>query len=138
MKTRVAISGFREAERKLERLARSLPAAVQERILTNAGVIVEDEAKILVPVLYGDLRESIGRADHTIDGKGKASGGVVAVYIGPSRGGNPSGFQAHFIEFGTIYITAQPFMRPAFDHTEGQVLAFIGAEARREIMQAVW
>ena len=126
MKTGVELRGFQELDRKMERAAKALPESKQREILADAGEIVADEMRVLVPVDEGDLRGSIRVSVDEVRrgafGLGRfTSRDQFEVLIGPSRGGSPDGFHAHFVELGTVNMPAQPFIRPAFDNTQGQV-----------------
>lgn len=141
MGTRVEMRGFDELERKLAKLATSLPEARQQKILSDAGEIVAEEARMLAPVRFGNLRDSIAVSTEVLGGAFKMDGGLslgsLQVLIGPSKGGNPDGFYGHFVEFGTVSMPAQPFMRPAFDHTEGQLRSRIAGDVRSAVRKAV-
>ena len=79
--------------------------------------------KALVPVRTGALRNSLEIQD-----------GDLSIMVGPVRGG--AGSRAHFTEFGTVNMAAQPFIRPAFDNTQGQVKAKIASTLLDEIDRA--
>jgi hypothetical protein len=53
------------------------------------------------------------------------------MFVGPSV---PAGFYGHFVEFGTPRTAAQPFMRPAWDATQDQVLDSIKGELATQII----
>lgn len=72
--------------------------AINKRFLPEAGAVVEGEAKRRVPVDSGRLRNSIGH---------QVSGDQVAV--GTNVEYSP------YIEYGTVFQKAQPFLRPALD-----------------------
>ena len=77
--------------------AAQLSPGIAEDIATTAYEI-EAESKRLAPVLTGTLRRSI----HTVF----SNGGLTAV-VGPSV------FYSVFVEFGTRFRSARPYMRPA-------------------------
>jgi HK97 gp10 family phage protein len=82
--------------------------------LRAAGAVVETEAKQLVPVDTGTLRDAI-----VVDAI-RRGGVVVAVEVGPTI---PPAFHAHLVEFGTDRGSpAQPFMRPAWDTRKKEAL----------------
>lgn len=141
MKVKFETRGFRELDRKLAKIAKSLPKAKQLEILADAGEIIAEEARQLVPVDDGILRESISVSDDTLGGAFKMDatlrGKGAVVYIGPrTRSGPPDGFYGHMVEYGTVHMSAQPFMRPAFDRTQGQVLSRIAGDVAAEIRRA--
>lgn len=125
--------GFDDLLRKLG-LLRQVPSrpAAERAVLEGAQIIVE-QAKRLVPVRTGRLRDSItarlgdgGGANVGFRGEG------VSVTIGPDH---RRGWYGHFIEFGTVDQPARPFMRPAFDSrhraAERKIAAAMKVEIRR-------
>jgi len=81
---------------------------------------VYDESQVLVPVDKGDLKES---------GKVVEAGeGATVVY--------DSDHSTH-VEFGTVKMKAQPYLRPAYENNISK-LTHIGAEEiQREIKEAI-
>ncbi len=71
--------------------------------------LVEAAAKHYVPIDTGLLQSSI---DTVIEETGKTIVGRVA----------PHTDYAGFVEYGTRYMAAQPYMRPALDESRGPVL----------------
>jgi len=130
MKMKFRISGLREIEQALRRIARATPEAVQREALHDAGEIVAERARSLVPVRSGNLRDSIAVADE--GQSGVLSQGGVEVFVGPQA----DGFYGHFVEFGTVNMAAEPFMRPAFDATRDEVMDRLGGDLWRPIEKA--
>lgn len=86
--------------------------------------IVADEARRLVPVLSGNLRDSIIVSARPIGGSAGAAtvalgGGITVVFVGPSTSESADGFYGHMIEFGTFKAAAHPFMTPAIENKRG-------------------
>ncbi len=79
-----------------------LPVAVEEGL-----AILAEEMRRLAPVDSGALRESI----HVVKG---------AVEIGGQVGGKHRHY-ALFVEFGTVDMPAQPFIRPAVDVSRNRI-----------------
>lgn len=73
-------------------------AEVQDKFLPMAGFIVEGQAKELAPVDSGNLRASI---------TSRVSGEQAIV-------GTNVDYAPH-VEYGTRFMRAQPYMRPAID-----------------------
>lgn len=90
----------------LARLSRRrlLPAA--KKAAAEALAILADEMRARAPVDTGALRDSIEVEPPT----GNFPGGRVIV---GGNGAAGSTFYGVFVEFGTVYQPAQPFMRPA-------------------------
>ncbi len=110
----VTSNGFADLDRQLAKLMQGVPQERQREILHEGAQIIADEAKRLAPFLTGTLRDSIMVTDDR-DTRvyGKLNAGI-SVYIGPV-GSTEDGdvYYAKFQEFGTRYMAAHPFMRPA-------------------------
>ena len=81
--------------------------------------IVKDEAILLVPVDSGNLQSTI---DVEVDGE---TVNLVA-------GGNGVDYHLH-VEFGTVKMAAQPYMRPAIDTKKGEVTRAIAKNLQAQI-----
>lgn len=120
----VAVLGLEELFEALGEQKEAVRKA-QGPALAAAGAVVQDEAKRLVPVDTGTLRDAI-----VVDAIRKA-GAVVAVEVGPT---NPPAFHAHLVEFGTNRGSpAQPYMRPAWDTKKGEAID----AAKRVLKEAI-
>lgn len=122
MRPSVRIEGFDRLERKLAQLARAFERRRTAEIRDDAAEVVLAEMQRLVPVRTGALKDDLAIADSD-DG--------LSVLIGPA---GDTSWRAHFIEFGTVHMPAEPFIRPAFDHVEGQVTAKIARDLRSDIL----
>ena len=111
---------FKDIKKKLSKL----PLKAKEKLLTGgvraAAKTVQTEAKQQAPVDTGTLKRSI-----RIQKAPKKQQGLydVVFYITVKskikvKGVIQSAFYAHMLEFGTIKMAAQPFMRPAFDKSD--------------------
>lgn len=157
MTVTVKTQGFRELERALLELPRATAKNVAKRALLKAAAPVVDQAKALVPVRTGNLRDSIkaialsnnaaGRAAYASamrQGLGqdaargalraaqRASNGqsITTVAVGPGQ--QP---HAHLVEFGSVNNAPQPYLRPAWDANKQKVLDSIGETLGDEIMK---
>lgn len=99
---------------------KTLPINIQKNVMVGAiragSNIVRDEARRLAPIDTGNLKKSIA----TIRRKGDKN--TVQFSVTPSRGGKHDGWYAHFLEFGTSKMSAKPFLRPAFESKQDEVL----------------
>ena len=156
----VTVSGFRELDAALAELPRSFQKGVLTRTLRKAAEPISDAARSMVAVDEGNLKASIavspkvkneaGRAEFAAamrGGFGKeaavqamrdARRGAGAKYsavmhVGPTV---PLGFHGHFVEFGTVKMAPQPFMRPAWDAKRHEALALIKTEMANELIKA--
>lgn len=81
--------------------------------ITEACLLVQSQAKALTPVDTGGLRDSI---DYKVeDSKGDAEG-IVGTAID----------YAEYVENGTIYQRAQPYLKPAFRENKSNIEKIIG------------
>lgn len=82
--------------------------------LEEAAGYVMGSARAKVPVQSGKLRNSIRVV--RLHGDPKLN---VRVYAGNRDKGGA--FYAHMVEFGTVKMTAKPFLRPAFNEVKGRI-----------------
>lgn len=120
----VKIEGMAQLQRNLQKFADDLGkkgGALDDSLLRSAERI-RDRARAIVPVKTGNLRDSIQvKRDVTSE-----SGFTVEVDLQQAPYGEE-------IEFGTSYMEAQPYMRPAFDEAERQETDEIADDLRRDI-----
>lgn len=132
---RTSIQGFAELERQL---TENLPKATQRNVLKKAATQamdpVRDHAESLAPVRTGKLKASVRIEAGRSFFRGKRSGGALLVQV-VSGGGDA--FYSRFIEHGTVKMAAQPFMRPAFDGSKGEVISRLKVSLSAEIHKAV-
>lgn len=133
LKTTFKIEGLAELEAKLVALGQSTGKNVMRRALRKAGAITDEAWRARAPHLTGQLEESGGVGSKLTRSQRRAREreSSVEVFVGP--GPNP---QAIAQEFGTFNHPAQPFLRPAWDATQGQVLDAIKVELAAEILKA--
>jgi len=122
---------------------KKLPAHLQQKVVVGAtrasATVIAKEAKTIVPVRTGLLKKSISVR---MVPKRKSKSGHVQFYVVPltkmkftanikvggqkaKLKGNRTVFYAHMVEFGTEKMSAQPFMRPAYENSaDSSVRAF--------------
>ncbi len=131
--------GFRELDRAFARLEKG-PTAEQEReALRAGGQLIVEEARRLVPVDTGTLRDSIAVTDDR-DARvyGKVNGAAVSVFVGPvGSTGEGDVFYARFVEFGTRRHGAQPFMRPAIAAKRGDAEQLVTSMLTSAVLKAL-
>lgn len=110
------MKGLEELQKKMATFAVDKREYYETKALTEAAQYLREQIHDRVPVRTGDLQESIAEGE-VIDGK---------VQVGPSQQG--PAFRAHFLEFGTKYMAAQPFMRPAFEVSKDKLIKIMGRE----------
>jgi len=110
-----------------------LPQAVRQRVLRAAlragAKIIVRQAKALAPVDSGALKKHIrARANR----KGKR--GCVDISIGVfARKGQDYPYYWRFLELGTCNLSARPFLRPALDNQQIQVIEAIRKKLKQRI-----
>lgn len=119
MQIGLTLHGGDELAKNLLSLSSRLSTSIMNLALTDGGVIVQKRASEIAPRDPGapDLADNIGISPVR---KTDERGGGVAV--GPTKGF----YYGYFQEVGTSRHGAQPFMRPAFDETQRQVLNVVG------------
>jgi HK97 gp10 family phage protein len=105
---------FAEVRRKLPHIAR----AVSDKH-TDAAV---DLMKQLAPVRTGHLRDSIHKVEDS------PSGGLIA-----SKGIQIEAYYWIFVEYGTVYMEAQPFVHPALQAVKSRFQIETANIVRREL-----
>jgi HK97 gp10 family phage protein len=137
--TRVEVLGLRELGAKMRQLSEKMNKRIAARATGRAAKVIKDAAKRNVisnnsknatAVDTGSLRDSIVskklRKSETPD----TSAHIVAVRTmgslrktgGKNRRKQRTAPHASLVEFGTVHMPAEPFMRPAFDHKSGDAL----------------
>jgi HK97 gp10 family phage protein len=129
-RARMELLGARELERTFKTLGDRVQRKVLRKAVNAAGTPVVKAARSKAPSESNTLKKSMGKKIKTY----KATGTVAAI-IGPRTDvqGEHNGqvripkFYAHLVEGGHIdangnHVPGQPFLRPAFDETQGQAL----------------
>lgn len=114
---RVSVEGGEELARKLATLSEQM-AGGELAVATRLGAeVVAEEAAQRAP------RGRTGKLARSMTTKVKKITPTRAtVLAGPSS----EGFYGRFLEFGTSYIKARPFLRPAFDTKKDEAAKVIG------------
>ena len=119
MQSSVRVHGLKELDVQLRKLEKEVAAKAVKGELMTASKPMMDQMKADVPVDKGELKKTIGRrsgyykGDRTarkFQGTFAGNNAVAVVQVGAVRKG---AWKAHFVEFGTEKLPAQPFIRPA-------------------------
>lgn len=140
--------GFKELNEQLKQLNdAALSARVLAQACRKAFMPVFIEAHRLAPHRSGALVEAI-KLTVVTPKDGDASVIVGLRIAGPKKVFGPKTKTAattlspkarwHFIEFGTAHMAAHPFLRPALDRKEGEVIELLKAELNKSIERAVY
>jgi HK97 gp10 family phage protein len=114
----MTVRGSEQLRRNLDRLAGSQRRQAQRDGLEAGARIVETYAKINAPVDTGFLRSSI-----TVD-EVTPMQAIIA----------PHTDYAEHVEFGTSRMAAQPYMRPALDEHESEIVQAVEATDQEDIL----
>lgn len=106
------LDGTAQMQRRLLGLIPQVQHVIAPRAVAVGAQLVVSVARKLAPVDTGRLRDAIAY-EAVPDAKDPT------VAIGVRR---PVSRRLHFVEFGTRFQAAQPFMRPAMDGSRGQML----------------
>jgi HK97 gp10 family phage protein len=127
MKTAVKITGGAE----LVAMLQTLPTKVRRGTLYDLLRVAGEPMRARMGELAPRRPPEPDLADHIVmspavkigrieGGRGRARTETeAAIAVGPSG----QFFYGIFLEYGTVHMSAQPFMRPAFDATQDEVLA---------------
>lgn len=123
-------------ENAIAAVRRAVTPVNDQRIGENAGKALEpvaEEARRLAPVRSGTLRDSIVVSTQL----GGYSTDARVVYVGPLTAGGSDAFYAHFIEFGTVTMRAEPFMAPAVFKHRDLVFEVLGLKIGQDMIGAI-
>lgn len=119
------LTGGPQLAKALRDLSFEKERAVVRKMLREAAEPIREEAEQLVTIGESAphiVDHIVVSATNTIEddslGGRRAEANEHAVAIGPSR----DFFYGFFLEFGTIKMSAKPFLRPAFDSKVGAAL----------------
>lgn len=127
------IEGLRETEKALAELSKAAARSQGRKALQAGGEVLAKRARELVPKDKGHMAESIdvsGTLTRTQKAQHRKQADIER-FVGP----NDPGAVAQ--EFGTYFHPPQPFMRPAWDQTHGEVLKRISDHLMVGVSQAV-
>lgn len=123
MRWSARIEGVPDLQKALSNLGQAFGKKACDEALTMAADHVAERMRQLVPVLTGDLRDSIAVAI-----------GADDVRVGPA---GKHAWRAHFTEFGTVNHGAEPFIRPAFDGEQANVTKIISTRMQSSISRSI-
>ena len=134
------LTGFKELEKKLNELGVKTGTKVMRQAASAAMNIVVKEARAKAPVGDQSHKTHTGRTvapgflsrnikKFTRVSKSK---GTALVFVGPS---SEAYYGSQFVETGTQYMAAQPWLEPAYESKKGQVVDRYGDELRKRIVK---
>ncbi|WP_414440459.1 HK97-gp10 family putative phage morphogenesis protein [Burkholderia sp. 22PA0099] len=129
----VQVIGLSDLQKDLQKLAKSQTRAVLRKATVAGAKVLAAGARKRAPKETGKLRKNIKAAAlKQKDAPGLAVAGVRV----STKGGADSptnAFYWRFVELGTRYSRAEPFIRPAFDQGIGEAESAVRTEIARAI-----
>ena len=132
MQSTVKLVGVRDLSRALDRLPIELQRSAERAVLRAGAKPILKAAKSKVVKASGLLKKSLGTNVKKLKGETTARVGPRKGYSGKVKRGNREVFQnpskySHLVEYGTSHSAAKPFIRPAVDSTQGEVVGAMAA-----------
>ena len=123
----IDIPGGRELFAALDKLPDAIALKIMRAGLRASGRVFLENAKQTTAFAdrTGMLRKSLRLSIGSRVKNGEITGRVRA------GGGKENAFYAHFIEFGTVKMSAKPFMRTTFDSQGARAVTAFVEEARK-------
>ena len=128
--TEVVIEGGEDLARKLAALSDAVQGQVLEAALRSGALLVQNDAKRLVPYRTGTLRRSIHTETET-QGPGKAEAAVGTDVVYAAR--VEFGFEGQDKLGRSYHQPARPYLRPALDQNMDAAAQEIAAALREAI-----
>lgn len=133
----VKITGMDSVRRNLRSLPKELMKSAETAVLRAGATPILKASKSMVPKDSGLLKKSLGLRVATLKGQKSArvgprtgmkqtvsrklpNGKTIQVLADPNK-------YSHLVEYGTSHSAAKPFIRPAIDQSEGQVIDAMAA-----------
>lgn len=115
------IKGAEELEKALQQLPYKFRKSIAKKAIRAGANVLLQKAREYVPVgPTGNLKKSLG-----LVARSRAQGdAVISVATRITKGFK--GYHAHLLEFGTVKMPAQPFLRPALDSSSPAVIKRVG------------
>ncbi|MBU9501326.1 HK97 gp10 family phage protein [Burkholderia multivorans] len=133
----VQILGLADLQADFLKLAKAQSTKALRRATVAGANVIRDEARARAPKKTGKLKRNIvTSALKQKDSPGIATAGVRVRTKGKADSPN-NAFYWRFVELGTQFMKAEPFMRPAFDASIAQAEGAIRTEIARAIDQVV-
>lgn len=117
---RLDLEGMENLINEVQRLGQQ-GSKIENKALKEAGAVVKAAIQNETPVRTGKLKESI-----TVSGV-KTKDGVKYVGVGPGK----NGWYGKFVEFGTVKMSANPFMTRGYERSKENAMETIKEELRK-------
>lgn len=143
------IKGLRELDRALEKLPDALKKSAETAVLRAGAAPIRKSAKS-----FAAKSKDTGLLGKSIGLSVKTTGGQKSARVGPRKGmrqevtrtdertgktykemADPNNY-SHLVEYGTSHSAAKPFIRPAIDASQGEVLEAMAGGLDRHLTRA--
>ncbi|MEJ8546628.1 HK97-gp10 family putative phage morphogenesis protein [Brevibacillus borstelensis] len=124
-KSDVELLGIDELMTKLREKLEDGAARVEKNALAKGGELIAGEMRKRVRVSLKTHKHM--RDDIKVSGV-RTKNGIKFVAVGP---GKETGWRAHFLEYGTKKMAAQPFIYPSFHEKKAEALEIMAQEMRK-------
>ena len=134
-KITIETKGIPELLKAFENFGDKMQQTIARKAVREASKLMLLPAKMMAPKATGMMSGDIGIQFNTKEWKSRErnvglGGGIIEYKVGLSK---LTAWRGKWIEFGTVKMGARPFMRPAFEQTEGAMLDKIQSVLNAEI-----
>jgi HK97 gp10 family phage protein len=140
MELTVKIEGLKGVEDALNDAGPKIAKRAMKKALTAGGAVFLTRAKARAPILQratpqrrpGELRDAI---TEIVRLRANQESGLSRIGLkrDPSKGAQQPAVYGLFVEFGTKNMTAQPYMRPAYDSARAEAERVFTEEIKRGV-----
>jgi len=125
------VTGVPAADKALSQFSDQLQKKILTKSLRKAAKIITAAAKSMAPAESGGLKRSIKPKAKK---RSRKTAHIVGIRVLTNWQTYKAGFNpVGFVEFGTQYQPAKPFMRPAADSNRAQVINFF----KQDVVEAI-
>ena len=139
IKTKVQLIGLKESDEFLKRLSKGMTKKILMRALKAAASPITLQARLNVMALVDDPRSTglLARSIGTSPVRMSSRLGGAALKVGVLSKGKGTAKHGHLVEWGTVNMAAQPFLRPAAIQRGAESMAafteVLGADMKKMI-----
>jgi HK97 gp10 family phage protein len=143
--SRTTFAGFKELGESFRALAKDVQTRGGRAATNAAAQIVKDAAIVNITtspsIETGSLREAV-IVKRIPDAQSDVTSEHIVTVRGRGKPENRKGQRialaphAHFVEFGTVHMPAEPFLRPALEHHTREATNAMAESLRRSVARA--
>jgi len=133
----VKVEGLAELEKRMRELEPKLAKAALRSAVNAGSQVIKKEAKALAPVNTGRLAR---KAIYVARSRGESHSHRETYKVGVRLGRKEAqkgmdAFYWWYLEYGTKFISARPFMRPAFEKKKNEAFEAIKKKLKEKLDQ---